>query len=629
MKAPLSWLKEYVEITEKTRELADRLTEVGLGVEGIENVGNDVIFDLEVTPNRPDWLSIIGIAREIAALENKKIKLPKAEVTTPKKATLPIKLKPDYTLFYRWTGMTIANVTIKPSPEWMQEKLKKVGLRPINNIVDITNYVMFELGIPLHAFDYDQIKGQTMVVEEAQGGEKFTSVDDKTYSLPKEAIIIRDTERIIDLAGIKGGLNSGITNKTKNVFLHITIDDPVHIRRTSQALALRSEASAIYERGPDKGGAIFSLKRAGSLIVELAGGTLASDIIDLKKEPFEPWKITLTHQHLIKVLGIDLDPKKVKSLLNRLGLSSIVSHERSATTYKVTIPTYRNDIKIPEDLIEEVARLYGYNNFPKTLPSDPIPTQTIPYSKDYTLDEKVKNMLKAAGFSEIYSYSLVNEKDLAENNIDPDNALRVDNPISREYEYLRTTLAINLRKALQENLPIEKNISLFELGKVHTGKNIEEPKEQLMLSGITNEKNYFEVKGMIERLFYDLSIDEDASAYISFVKEGTFFEIPYELIIKSTSVEKVFIPLPKYPPIIEDLALIADEAIKTGDIIKEIKKQNAVITEVSLLDQYKNTRTFHIVYQHKEKNLTNEEVGEIRIKILKILKEKFRAKLKE
>src|SRR3989344_2884865 len=248
MKAPLSWLKEYVEITLKPEALAEKLTEVGLGVEKIEKVDGDTIFELEITPNRPDCLSIVGIAREIAAIENKKIKLPKAKLTIPKKTTLPIKLKSDYKLFHRWTGITIADVTIKPSPAWMQERLKKVGLRPINNLVDITNYVMFELGLPLHAFDYDQIKGQLMVVEEAKGGEKFTTVDDKTYSLPHGAIIIKDAERIIDLAGIKGGLNSGITQKTKNVFIHMTIDDPIHIRRASQTLALRSDASAINDR---------------------------------------------------------------------------------------------------------------------------------------------------------------------------------------------------------------------------------------------------------------------------------------------------------------------------------------------------------------------------------------------
>src|SRR3989344_1562093 len=271
MKAPVSWLKEYVDITLRTDTLAEKLTEVGLGVEKIIKDGTDTIFDLEITPNRPDCLSIIGIAREIAAIENKKINLVIPEIKIPKEITLPIKLSPDYDLFYRWTGVTIADVEIKDSPKWLQDRLIKVGLRPINNIVDITNYVMFELGVPLHAFDYDSIKGHTMKVELAKGGEEFTSVDEKSYHLPKDAIIISDKERIIDLAGIKGGLNSGIKTNTKNIFLHVTIDNPILIRRASLALALRSDASAIYERGVDKGGTLKTLARAAQLVIELAG----------------------------------------------------------------------------------------------------------------------------------------------------------------------------------------------------------------------------------------------------------------------------------------------------------------------------------------------------------------------
>lgn len=624
MKAPLSWLKEYVDITLKPQQLAQRLTEVGIGVEKIEKTADDTIFELEITPNRPDCLSIIGIAREIAAIENKKIILPKANIVVPQKTTLPITLKSDFKLFFRWTGITIGNVSIKPSPVWMQERLKKVGLRPINNLVDITNYVMFELGIPLHAFDYDQIKGQVMTVEETIGGEKFTTIDDKTYSLPKDAIIIRDGERIIDLAGIKGGLNSGITDATRNVFIHMTIDDPVHIRRTSQTLALRSDASAIYERGPDKGGTIHALKRAAALITELAGGKVASEIIDLKKEAFEPWAVVVTHEHMTKILGIELDAKEVITLLERLHFQA----KFSKNTYTVTVPTYRNDVKIPEDVIEEVARLYGYNNFPKTMPTGTIPIKKIPYFKDYRHEERVKEFLKGVGFSEVYTYSLVSEKDLLSNDVNPEHTLRVDNPVSREYEYIRPTLIINLRKALRENFSIENYISLFEIGKVYKGKNVDDLKEIVLVSGITNEKSFLQVKGILERLFSDLLINSDPTEYITFVKEGIFFELPYEILTKKTNNKK-FVPIPKYPPIIEDLAVATVESIKTGDIIKEIKKQSSLIAEVSLLDQYKNTRTFHIVYQHREKNLTNEEVGQIRKKIFHVLRKEFNASLKE
>ena len=655
MLAPLSWLKEYVDITLTPKELGQHLTEVGLGTEKITKVDGDVIFEFEITPNRPDLLSIIGIAREVAAIENKKIKLKSYEIKIPQKTTLPIKLNPNYKLFHRWTGISIADVSVKPSPQWMQDRLTKLGLRPINNIIDITNYVMFELGVPLHAFDYDHIKGNQMTVEQAIGEEKFTSVDGISYHLPKDAIIIKDSERIIDLAGIKGGLNSGISDNTKNVFLHVTIDDPIHIRRASQALSLRSDASAIYERGTDKGGTLKTLARAAQLVLEMAGGNIASKVYDLKKpsspqgeEAFQPWKLNLRIERLNKILGVKIPEKKILSILQSLNLSPDVilgspakrsdsrismakrdsGQARMTTVIECTIPTYRNDLKIEEDLIEEVARIYGYNNFPKTIPIGQILTKQIPYLKDYRIEEKAKNILQASGFSEIYTYSLISEKDLAEQGWKAENVLRVDNPVSREFEYLRPTLKVNLLKAFAQNKPNFKDINLFELGKVYLGKNLNEAKEVYFLSGITNTKSFFEVKGILEKLFEELGIKDDPTNYIEILNEEVFFELNYSELIKKVSVQNKFIPLPKYPPIIEDIALVVSPNVKTGEIIDEIKKQSSIITDVSLLDQFEETRTFHILYQNKERNLTTEEVSKIREKILKNLKEKFNARVK-
>ena len=651
MLAPLSWLKEYVDITLSPKELGDRLTEVGLGTEKITKADGDVIFEFEITPNRPDLLSILGIAREIAAVERKKIRqLNLPNLTKPKKESLPIKLNPDYKLFQRWTGISIANISIKPSPQWMQDRLTKIGLRPINNVIDITNYVMFELGIPLHAFDYDQIIGHEMTVEKAIGGEHFTSVDEKSYHLPKNAIIIKDKERIIDLAGIKGGLNSGITDNTKNVFLHVTIDDPILIRKASIALSLRSDASAIYERGVDKGGTLKTLARAAQLVIELAGGNIASKIYDLKNKAFEPWKLKLRTERMNNILGIEIPEKRVLSILESLNLNpSIITLSsfprkresrfvpvktgiKSGVTDSViecTVPTYRNDLKIEEDLIEEVARIYGYNNFPKTIPIGQLSTKKIPYFKDFKIEEIAKNILQASGLSEIYTYSLIGEKDLTEQRWKTEDFLRVDNPVSLEFEYLRPTLKINLLKGFSQNKPNFKDINLFELGKVYLGNNLNEAKESYFLSGISNTKNFFEVKGILERLFDELGIKEDPTKFIEILDEGVFFEINYSEIIKQVDLNKKYIPLPKYPPIIEDLALIIEEKIKTGDIINEIKQQSRFVTDVSLLDTFRDSRTFHIIYQNKEGNLTTEEVGKIREKIIKFLKEKFNAKVKE
>lgn len=619
MIASLSWLKEYVDITLTPEKLGEKLTEVGLGCEKIEKVDGDVIFDLEITPNRPDCLSIIGIAREIAAIEEKKIKYPKIyqdiEKVKPQK-TLPLKIITNSEINPRFTGIIIDNVKVSGSPKWLKDKLEKIGQRSINNIVDITNLVMIELGNPLHAFDYDKIKGAIMKVHKAQGGEKFTTVDGISYHLPKGAVVISDAERVIDLCGIKGGELSGTYETTKTIFLRVPVEIPSLTRKTSQSLGLRSDASSIFERGVNAGGTVDALARAVELILEIAGGEIASELIDIKKEDFKPWSVNLSLERLNKILGIEIIESKVKEILERLNLDT---RKIPGNKIEVTVPTYRNDLKIEEDIIEEVARLYGYNNFPKTLPVGQIPAATIPYFKDYKLEEKIKNNFKSLGFSEIYSYSLVSENDLEDCEIDPDKTLRVDNPVSREFEYLRPTLKIGLKKAIADNISNFEKINLFELGKVYLGKNLSEKKEEYRLSGISTNKNYYEIKGIIEKLSEDLRNKNKDEYEIEILDEGVFFEINYDELIKIPNTEKKFTPIPKYPPIIEDMTINLSGK-KAGKIIETIKNQSSLIKEVSVRDIFENNVTFHILYQNEKGNLTREEVEKIREKIIKSLK---------
>lgn len=633
MLVPLSWLKEYVDITLTPKELGEKLTEVGLGCEKITRTSDDVIFELEITPNRPDCLSIIGIAREIAAIENKKINFPNLpnlpNLPKPKKP-FSLTIKTDPRINPRFTGIIITGIKVGESPKWLKERLEKMGQRSISNIVDITNYVMLELGNPIHAFDHDKIKGQTMIVSQAKGGERFESVDGITYHLPKGAVVISDKEKIIDLCGIKGGRNSGTFGTTKTIFIRVPVEISNLTRRTSQVLGLRSEASSIFERGVNAGGTIDALKRTVDLVLELAGGEVAGNLCDIKNEDFKPWKLKLRLDRLAKILGITISEKKVIDILQNLNLNpNVILSKAKNPSVECAIPTYRNDLKIEEDLIEEVARIYGYNNFPKTMPIGEIPIQQIPYFKDYRLDEKIKNILKASGFSEVYTYSLLSEKDLSEVGINSQNILRVDNPVSRDFEYLRPTLKINLLKALSQNKSNFEKINLFELGKVYLGKNLDEAKETYFLSGISNSKSFFEIKGLLEKVFEDLGIKEDPTKYIEILNEGIFFELNYSQILKNRNSNKTFKPLPKYPPIMEDLSIITDENVATSDLISEIKNQSPLIVSVSLFDQFENSRTFHIIYQDKSKNLTGEEVAKIRTKILKNLKEKFNAELKE
>ena len=627
-----------------------KMTEAGLTCESYKKIGSETILDVEITANRPDWMSIIGVAREVAAIQGLKLKKGK-EINLPKKsANFPLDLVPNFNLFEKWTGIVIKDVKIKASPKWIQERIKLMGHSPINNVIDITNYVMYELGIPMHAFDYDDIFGQIMTPELAKGGEDFTSVDNLNYKLPKDAIIIRDAERIIDLAGIKGGLNSGIKDTTKNIFLHVTINNPVLVRRASQTLGLRSEASAIYERGPDKGGVTDSIKRAVSLVLESAEGEIASELMDLKKEKFEPRKLTLTFDRLDQILGITIDTKEVLQILTRLNLTP----KKSGETVDCTIPTYRADLKIEEDLIEEVARIYGYNKFPKTLPVGQVTATKIPYHFDDGFILNLKNLMASSGFSEVMTLSLVSSQALDMFEIKKENCVKITNPVSIDYEYLRPTLIPGLIMGAKINT--EDQVRLFEIDKIY-------PNESYKISGITKGVLFREFKGIIDLVFEKLNIKETEIGFDSDkpyfhsskagvikigsdiigefgefspkvlsefkIKENIFsFELDVALLQKHEHTRK-FKLVPENPPQVEDITLTFPQKTRIGDVLALITNHHSLITKTELKDIFKDSYTFRIWYQDPKKTLTNQEVEEIRKSILQKIKEKFGGQIKE
>ena len=458
MLAPLSWLNEFIKIDQKPEILGEKLTETGLGTEKISKLPDgDILFEFEITPNRPDLLSILGIAREIGAVENKKADYKVSEINAPKKEELSIKIVNDFSLCPRYTAIIIKNVTVKEAPKFIQERLKKMNLRPICNLVDITNYVMLELGNPLHVFDYDKIDGHYMKIEkEEKTGEEFTSLDEKKYYLPKDTIIIRDKKgTVIDLCGIKGGFNTAVDKNTKNIFIHVPIYPGFLIRKTSQSLSLSSDASKIYERGANTGGTVETLKRAVELVLEYAGGQIATPIIDLKKEDFKDRKITINVKRLARILGKEFSNKQITGILEKLNLAA---KNKGKNEMEVVIPTYRGDLKIEEDIFEEVARIYNYNSFPKTIPAGTeFPANSIPYFKDYNLEEKIKNILSGCGFNEIYTYSLLSEEDLLKIGLREEDVLRIDNPVSKEFEYIRHNLFFGLINAISYNKTLDKD----------------------------------------------------------------------------------------------------------------------------------------------------------------------------
>jgi len=649
MLVPIPWLKDYIEIKLPIKDLMWRLTEIGLTSEKLEKINGEEVLDIEVTANRPDWMSILGVAYEIAAIQGNKVKEPQIKELVKPPKTLEIKLNNNFQAIERWSAIIISGIEIKPSPEWLQKRILSVGLRPINNVVDITNFVMFEMGMPMHAFDYDEIKGHEMTVMLSQGGEEFTSVDELSYKLPKDAIIIKDKERIIDLAGIKGGLNSGIKANTKNILLHSTINNPALIRKTSIALGLRSEASAIYERGPDKGGTVKAIKRAANLILETAGGEVTSNLIDLKQKEFKPYSLDLNLKRLNEVVGIEIKKDKVVKIFSSLNLNPKAKGEKITCI----IPTKRADLKIEEDLIEEVARIYGYNNFPLTLPEGKVKEEKIAYFKDDKIEKRLREIMIASGYSETMNYSLISEKIIKDSLSDPEKHIKIKNPVSLDYQYLRSSLIPSL--ILAAKLNTDKAVKLFEIDKVF-------PEEKYKVSAIGKGIEFREFKGAIDLILERLGIENyeiifeveepifhPAKSGTIKVKEsniGYFGEInpqvrenfavkeilwAFELdldALKDGSKIKTFVPVSSYPPQIEDLTFVFPPKTRIGEIIITIKKLDETIKNVELKDIYENAFTFKIVYQSNQKTLTDKEITKVREKIVKNIENRYGGKIK-
>ena len=638
MLIPLSWLKEYVDVKMPFKELAEKLSSAGLTVETWKEEEGDIIFDPEITPNRPDWMSVFGIAREISALTGAKLKDPNIKVEIKKiKNPLTINIKPNYDLVPRITSVIIKNVSVKPSPLWLQKRIKQIGLRPINNLVDITNYVLWTYGGLLHVFDYDKIRGKQMTIDQAKGGEAFKSLDGIDYILPKNAIIIKDVGRVIDLLPLKGGENTASYTNTKNVLLHSVIVDPILTRKTSQALGLRSDSSAIAERGLDPNITIKAVNHALSLILELAGGEIANEIMDYKSGDFKPWTVNVSHEKIENILGIKVDKNKIKEIFDSLGCHA----ELVSASYKVVIPTFRNDIHIEEDLIEEVGRVIGYNNFPKTLPNSAVPTEKVAYAHNYDLDFEVKQILKGAGYSEIYTYSLVSETQLQKLGI---TGIKLLNPISKDFEFLRPTLLGNLLDAVKLNLANFGDVRLYELGKEYSEK-----KENYYLYGILSGEKFLEAKGIVEKILTELGIKSEivpAEILFSWLHPGrqaitkndlgfigevhpriltkwgikerlTVWGLNYDLISKQAAKEKIYIPISKYPAIVEDLTITIPEDALIGEVINKIKLLSKLIIDVQLISTHERNFSFRITYQDQTKNLTDEDILPIRKKLEK------------
>jgi phenylalanyl-tRNA synthetase beta chain len=685
-------LKKFVDLKESPEELAEILTLKTTEIEEIEKAGNDYILEIKILPNRSDLLSHYGMAREIAALTGDKLKgLDLDYKETKEKTSDLILVEVENTeLCPRYTAQIIKNVKIGESPKWLKDVLEGLGLNSINNVVDIVNYVMIEMGQPLHAFDFDRLAPERdtntrihtndtnkkqVIVRNAKKGEKIKVLDEAQteYELDENMLLIADSEKPLAVAGIKGGAGSEISKTTQTIVLESANFNPVSIRRTSIKLGLRTDASIRFSYGLDPNLAETAVDRAAGLIQELAGGEITKGTAEVYPKKLRPWKVAVKKEYIDSLMGVKIPGGQTKKILAGLGMSAVESKDK----FVVAIPTRRLDVQTPEDIIEEIARIYGYEKI------KPIPPVTDIYrpaedkaSEDWDIEQTIKarnlmkNILKGLGLSECYNYSFLGENTKEVFNIS--NAPEIANPISREARYLRTGLIPNLILAIEKNLRFYDSVRLFEAGDVFIQRGDEVEEKEIIAGVIAAKGAFIELKGALESFLKQLGIgDAEFSDDISgshstkiwyhpgrvaevqigkrtigligdlhpHIKNGlgigpsvevAQFSLLMEPLVKSMEEELEFEPIPKYPATIRDISLLVDKNIRISEILNLIESADTgrIVQDVDVFDIYednpeipggKKSVAFHMIYRANDRTLTDTEVDKVEQSIKKAL----------
>ncbi|HUZ45745.1 MAG TPA: phenylalanine--tRNA ligase subunit beta [Terriglobia bacterium] len=601
MKISLNWLKEFVEVPVEPPQLKADLIGVGLNVESFGAVGDDSIFEIEVTTNRPDCLSHYGTAREVATLYRQRLKpleYPLRESSTPASSEASIEIL-DPELCARYCGRVIQGVEVKPSPEWLKQRLEAVGQRSINNVADVTNYVLMELGHPLHAFDHARLTNHKILVRRAQAGEQLRTLDGVDRTLGSADLVIADAVRPVALAGVMGGEDSQISGSTRTVLLESAWFEPVSIRRTSKSQGLHTEASHRFERGADIDMAPRALDRAADLIVQLAGGEILRGVLDVYPVPQPRNPIELRRREVQRVLGTEVSWEEIERFLRALGFEVV---RRGTDGWRVTPPSFRLDVSAEVDLIEEVARHYGYNRLPSCV--KPAPPR-VTGSSVRKIELKISETLVGIGYREIIPSPM----------IDPDeNALFTDrppvvlaNPLSQEASAMRSSAIPSMVHALKWNLDRYRNdLKLSELGRIYASRPEGLPEEKQVLTlglsghrqsasvhGVGKGIDFFDLKGDVEALLeaFDLPglafepagcgyhepgmggrfvADQTPVALLGRLKESLardyklrqevwLAEVDFDFLLKASLRHPSFKPISKFPPVERDFSLVVPE----------------------------------------------------------------------
>lgn len=646
-----SWLRDYLKTSATPKQIAEVLSLSSVSVERIEKFkNNDWTYDIEVTTNRPELMSVIGIAQEAATVlpqNNIKAEFKKPNFEIPKvsiKNGPEMTIKNDPKLVHRFLAV-VMEVKLKDSPQQIKDRLESTDIRTLNNVIDVTNYVMRETGHPTHVFDYDRLTNHTLIIREAKKGEKIKTLDEKEYVLSGGDIVADNgTGEIVDLLGVMGTANSVVTNETKRILFFIDSVEHTRIRKTSMEHGIRTEAAVLNEKRLNPEYATDAFAAGIKLFEKIADAKIISNIIEEYPSKPKETTITVTEEKINTVVGVKISLEKSIEILTKLGLHV----KKKGTALDVTVPAKKSgeDMMIPEDIIEEIARVYGYHNIPNSLP--PITNKQTVHLESNPLywEDRMKDALKYWGFTEVYTYPMVSKELITGR---PEDAVTIHNPLNEEFVYMRQTLIPSLVQVADNN-PDHEIIKIFELANVYEKNTNTVPHQNMRLSGLVRKpkNSFYDVKGVIEQLLNDsgvenvvfkplsedrsgasLVIAKDEIGAIEILDDTTIdFEIDFGTLLQHVKQKRLYIPPSKYPPIVEDIAVIAPTSALTGDLISAIKKQSSLIVDVSLLDKYQDTRTFHIVYQSTTKNLTNEDVKIVREKIIQTLKNNFQARLK-
>lgn len=681
MRISYNWLKDYIDIKIPPEKLASVLTMAGLAVESITKQDSDYIFEIEVASNRPDWLSYIGVAREVAALTGERLKMHQVKQIHDTRYTIhntkiSVKVE-DKKRCPRYTARIIRNVKVGESPDWLKARLQVMGLRPVNNIVDVTNLCLFETGEPMHAFDLDKIEGKEIVVRQAKKGEKILSIDGTERVLDDSTLIIADSARPVAIAGLIGGLNTEVTNSTKNILLEAAFFDSISVRRSSRRLGIMTESSYRFERKVDLANIVYSSNRALGLILKLAGGQ-TGEFVDIGEEKKSAKTfINLRYSRCNKIVGLEIAPSSIKKILNSLGLKTSASLKNKV---KLEIPGFRNDLNSEIDLIEEVSRIYGYDKIPNTIPS--IAGEPSRLSSDMMAIKKIRQVLTSLGADEIITYSLLSKKLANSANLSDKNIIEIENPLSNEQEIMRPSLIVGMLNSILWNMNRKtKDLELFELGNIYRkegdSKFVEKKHLCVALTGQSFSNlvgshrpfTFFDLKGMTEALFQELGAE---SVSFEYAKDGCFspaecasmeikgegigmlgqmdrkilnnfdikdkvyaLEMNIEPILKYVTPEKVFKELPKYPSIYRDISIVIGKEISNSDVTALIKiSAGPTLKSVKLVDRYTGEQipdgkvglTYRLEYQSLLKTLEDKDVLDCHAKVLRSLEEKLNAK---